>query len=312
VSYARFFFERLAWAIFGLWLGLTLVFVIFFIVPSDPLRLIVGPQAPPEAYERAETFFGYEKSYPEQYADFFERLIRDGSPGRSLATNQDSGEIARQATPVTLSLMGAALVVWLGLAIPVGLLAAWWNKRRVGRVPLYLAIGVGPLVLGLWISYAVGYKFAWLPIGGYCDFFNPRSDADCGGAVDWAKTLVLPGLALAIFFAAIYARVIARVARVPGEELGKRKALVVARMLGRDFGSAVGAAALVEAVFGIPGLGQIVLYGSGGFDAAVMEAAIIYALVLGIAWHFLVDLIVGALDSELRAEWPVAAVTGRA
>lgn len=310
MSYGRFFAERLAWAVFALWLGLTVVFVIFFIVPSDPLRLIVGPQAPPEAYERAEEFFEYDKSYPEQYWAFFERVIRNGSPGRSFATNQDSGEIARRATPVTLSLLGAALVAWLGLAIPAGLLSAWWNKRRIGRVPLYLAIGVAPMVIGLWTSYLLGYRLGVLPIGGYCDFFDPRTE--CGGAADWAKTLVLPGLTLGIFFAAIYARVIARVARIPGEGLRKRKALVIARMLGRDFGYALGAAAMVEAIFGLPGLGATVVYSAGGFDAAVTEAAIIYALVLGIAWHFLVDALVGALDSDLRAEWPVAAVTGRA
>ena len=310
MSYWRFLAERLAWAVFALWLGLTVVFLIFFVVPSDPLSLIVGPQAPPEAYERAESFFGTDKSLPTKYADFFERLVRDASPGRSFATNQDAGEIARRATPVTLSVVGAALVAWIGLAIPVGLFAAWWNKRRIGRIPLYLAIGLSPLVLGLWISYVVGYKFGWLPIDGYCDFFYPRTE--CGGAVDWAKGLVLPGLTLAIFFAAIYARVIARVVRIPGEDLGKRKVLVIARMLGRDFGYALGAAALVEAVYGVPGLGATVVYSVGGFDAAVTEAAIIYALVLGITWHFLVDVIVGGLDSDLRAEWPVASVTGRA
>jgi peptide/nickel transport system permease protein len=310
VSYKRFIAERLAWAVFALWLGLTTVFVIFFIVPSDPVRLIVGPQAPPEAYERAERFAGYDKSYPEQYADFFERVVRDGSAGRSFATNRDSGKIARAAAPVTLSLLGAALVAWLGLAIPIGLLAAWWNKRRIGRVPLYLAIGLSPLVLGLWISYFVGYKFKLLPIGGYCDFFAPRTD--CGGAGDWAEGLVLPGLTLALFFAAIYARVIARVARIPGEDLGRRKALVIVRMLGRDFGYALGVAAFVELTFGLPGLGATTLYSLFGFDAAVAQAAIIYALVIGIAWHFLVDALVGALDSDLRAEWPVASVTGRA
>jgi peptide/nickel transport system permease protein len=310
VTYGRFLAERLAWAVFALWLGLTIVFVIFFVVPSDPLRLVVGPQAPPDAYERAEKFFEYDRSYPEQYWAFVERLVRDGSAGRSIATNRDSGKIARRATPVTLSLLGAGLVVWLGLAIPVGLFAAWWNKRRIGRVPLYLAIGVAPMVLGLWISFLVGYKLMLLPIAGYCDFFDPRTD--CGGAGDWAKSLVLPGLTLGIFFAAIYARVIARVARIPGENLRRRKALVMARMLGRDFGYALGAAAMVELIFGLPGLGTTVAYSVFGSDAAVTQAAIIYALVLGIAWHFLVDVVVGALDSDLRAEWPVASVPGRA
>ncbi len=286
MSYWRFLAERLAWAVFALWLGLTVVFVIFFVVPSDPLKLLGSPEGPPPVgREQAERFF--DRSYPQQYADFFERLVRDGSAGRSFATNEDSGKIARNATPVTLSLLGAALLTWLGLAIPVGLLAGWWNKRRIGRVPLYLAVGIAPMVIGLWLAYFVGYKLQWLPLGGYCDFFYPRTE--CGGAADWAKTLVLPGLTLSIFFAAIYARVIARVTRIPGEDLGKLKALVIARMLGRDFGYALGSAAMVEAIFGLPGLGATVVYSIDGFDAPVTQAAMIYALVLGITWHFLVD-----------------------
>lgn len=289
---------RLAWGLFALWLGLTVVFLILYVAPRDPARLAAGPNASPQAVDRARARFGYNEPIAEQYVDFFGRVI-------------PVEERALEAVPATLSLLGAAMVVWLGLGIGGGLLAARWNRRWAGRPLLYLAIGLSPIWLALWLSYFVVYKLEWLQTG-YCEFFNPPAEAQgqCGGAADWVQSLVLPALVLALFFGAIYARMIARIVRVPGEGR-KRKSLVIGRLLARDLGYAVGVATLVELSFGIPGLGRTTLIAIETSEARTAEAALFLALLIAISWHFLVDIVVGALDKRLRSEWPVAAIGGR-
>jgi ABC-type dipeptide/oligopeptide/nickel transport system permease component len=122
---------------------------------------------------------------------------------------------------------------------------------------------------------------------------------------------VLPGLTLALFFAAIYARVIGRVFSVPGDIPTRRRSLVIARMVGRDLGYALGAAAVVEVIFGIPGVLRALVFSSEASDYPVAEAALLLACWSGITLHFVVDVLVGALDADLRREWPVASVRAR-
>jgi peptide/nickel transport system permease protein len=304
MSYGRFLAERLAWAVFALWLATLIVFVIFRVFTVQPL----GPPGwPPSRID--DTYFERSGFVLKRYGNFLWDLGQDGSVGPSFATRRESRDVALRTLPATASLLAAALTIWLALAMAMGLLAARLGWKRLGRAFVYVAIGSSPIWVGLWASYVFSYKLALLPFS-YCDFFDPPK-GDCGGATDWVRGLVLPALTLAIFFTAIYARVIARVRRVPGEIGGRRRALVVTRMLGRDIGYVLGAAAFVEVVFGIPGLGGT-LVAASRFDLPVAESALLLGLWLAITVHLLVDLVVAALDSDLRAEWPVAQVTGRA
>lgn len=310
MSYKRFFLVRLAWALFGAWFAVTLVFWLFFVVPVRPERLIAGPQAPSGALERARDEFGLDEPLYQQYGDYLRRLVTEQSAGRSPAIEIDSRTVALRATPATLSLLAFGLVVILGLGVPLGLLAARLQEpRMLGRFLVYLAVGMSPIWLGVLLSYFVGYKLRLTPLGGYCDLIQPSTD--CGGVRDWAQGLILPGFTFGLFFAAVYARVVAHIAPV-GERLARRKILLVARMLGRDFGYSLSAVMLVEVVFGVPGLGAVFYASLNAFDVITVQSVLIMALLLAIGFHLLVDLVVGALDSDLRAKWPVASVTGRA
>jgi peptide/nickel transport system permease protein len=159
----------------------------------------------------------------------------------------------------------------------------------------------------------VGFKAGWLPITGYCDFFDPPSGSGCGGAVDWTEHLVLPWITLGLFFAAIYTRVLRAwfrdLSAASAEDrprLARRARGAMARLVARDFGFAIGVAVLVEGAFTIPGLGRTLVVSLERFDFRVAEAALLYAAFLAIGVHLLVDVIVGAVDKDLRAEWPVA------
>jgi peptide/nickel transport system permease protein len=317
VSFRRFVLVRLGWALLGLWLAVTIVFVITRVVVSPDETCSATSDADSLACRRA-LIEQLDLDHPvgERYLHFLWRVAAHQSPGTSSVTGADAGHIARQALPVTAALVSAALVLALALAGAAGIgwshVGVRWD--RLIRLPIYLVVGLAPFFLGLLLSYFVGFKWKLTPVVGYCDLFNPPADLGCGGARDWLSHLVLQVVTLSLYLAAIYTRIVhagvAQVRAAQGEkerrELRRRFSLVMARVVGRDFGWAIGAAYLVESAFALPGLGRAADASISYSDPLILEAALLSAAFLGIAVHFLVDLIVAALDSDLRAEWPVA------
>lgn len=318
MSFRRFFLVRLGWALFGLWLAVTIVFLITRVLVS-PADLCKGVQDS-DALRCSRAVVeqqGLDEPVHERYLHFVWRLVVHQSSGRSHWNGGfESGNVARDALPATASVVAGALLLALALAAAAGI--AWTRAapkwERLIRLPIYLAVGLSPIFLALWLSAYVGLEWGLLPTGGYCDFFNPPADAGCGGPRDWLSHLVLPVFTLSLYFAGIYTRVVragvANIRAVPStkdrRELNRRFVLVLARVVGRDFGWTIGVAVLVETAFGIPGLGRAAVLSMHGADLALLEAAVLYAAFLAIAVHFVVDVIVGALDRDLRAEWPVA------
>jgi peptide/nickel transport system permease protein len=318
LSFRRFLLIRIGWAILALWLALTVLFVITRVISlrAEDFRT---PGNRNELYRAFVRELSLDEPVHERYAHFLWDSARQDL-GRSIITGRSSRAIVVQALPATLSLVLPALglAVLVGWAIAMPLSRASPRRRYVWRIPVGVAVGIPPLLLGLWLSYYVGFKGGWLPITGYCDFFDPPSGSGCGGAVDWAEHLALAWITLGLFFAAIYTRVLrvwlSDLATAPGEDrlrLARRSRGATARLLGRDVGFALGVAVFVESTFSIPGLGSVLIRSIGARDFPAAEAAIFYASVLAIGVHFLVDVIVGALDADLRAEWPVAGMPVR-
>src|SRR5215210_1742109 len=102
----RFLIRRLLWAAF-LFIAVTLVtYVIFFLAPANPERLVCGGErATTECLERARTELAIDKPVYHQYWKFFERLVIDRSLGESYITNRSVNEIVQKAAPVTAALV---------------------------------------------------------------------------------------------------------------------------------------------------------------------------------------------------------------
>ena len=171
---------------------------------------------------RGGTFIGTDKPVWYQYGKFLGRLvgvqwdreggevwnIRFASPslGRSFATRQNVNDIVARAAPVTASLVIGGAIVWLLIALPLGILSALRPRSlldRAGMVFVLIGISAHPVWIGLLLIYFVGYKAGLTPLGGYCDMVNPSTD--CGGPVDWAHALILPWITFAVLFAARHA-----------------------------------------------------------------------------------------------------------
>ena len=317
----RYLVRRILWAVV-LFVAVTMVsFVIFFIVPVEPARLIAGPQAPPDAVERAKKAYHLDDPVWKQYLRFMKTLVIDGSLGKSLATRQEVNDVVRAAAPVTISLVIGGAILWMLVAVPIGILSALKPRSLLDRAAMvFVLVGISahPVWIGLILSYFVGYKLQLTPLGGYCDLINPSTD--CGGPIDWFHSMILPWITFMLLFSALYVRMIranvletlnedyVRTARAKGAPESQvmrshvlRNALLpVVTMLGMDIGLALGGAIFTETVFGLPGLGKVAVEALTGFDLPIVMGITVFATLAIIVFNLAVDLLYAVVDPRIR------------
>ncbi|MBA3843303.1 MAG: ABC transporter permease [Actinobacteria bacterium] len=317
----RYFVRRLLWACM-LFVAVTLVtFVIFFVIPADPARQVCGQRATPECVARAQHFLGTDRPMLVQYAKFLDRLVVHQSLGRSFTNRQDVTQEVLDAAPVTASLVFGGAVLWLMISIPIGILSAVRSRSlldRVTMVAVLVGISAHPVWIGLLAAYFMGFRLHLFPITGYCDLFSPTGD--CGGPIQWAYHLFLPWATFAVLFAATYVRMIrayvietlgedyVRTARAKGASEARvlrshviRNALLpVVTILGMDIGLALGGAFFTETVYGLPGLGKLVVGAIGTFDLPTIEGVVVFATLCIIVFNLIVDTVYAWVDPRIR------------
>jgi peptide/nickel transport system permease protein len=317
----RYLIRRLLWACL-LFLVVTIVaYVIFFIIPANPAKLSCGQRATERCIKNAEKTLGLDKPVYVQYEKFLERLVVHQNLGKSFTTRQSVNTIVANAAPVTASLVFGAAILWMLIALPVGILSALRPRSLLDRTAMvFVLIGISahPVWIGLILAYTVGFKLGWTPITGYCDFINPATD--CGGPVQWAYHLILPWITFAILFAALYVRMIranvmeasnedyVRTARAKGapehvvirSHILRNALLPVVTMLGMDIGVALGGAIFTETIFSLPGLGQTLLNSLQTFDLSVTQGIVVFATLAIIVCNLIIDLLYAVIDPRIR------------
>jgi peptide/nickel transport system permease protein len=319
----RYLVRRLLWAAV-LFIAVTFVtYVIFFVIPADPARLLAGKNPTEVEIAKIRHSLGLDRPVPIQYAKFLKRLVIDRSLGESYSTGESVNNIVVNAAPVTASLVFGGLVIWMLIGLTVGILSALRPRSlldRTGMVFVLIGISAHPVWIGLILIYFISYKLGWTPITGYCDFINPLQGSGCNGPVDWAYHLLLPWFTYAILFAATYVRMIrasvmetlnedyVRTARAKGanertvmrSHVLRNALLPVVTMLGMDIGLALGGAIFTENVYGLQGLGYRAIYAINQFDLPILLGIVVFSTISIIFFNLLVDLIYAWIDPRIR------------
>jgi peptide/nickel transport system permease protein len=200
----RYIIRRLLWAIV-LFLAITIVtYVIFYLVPTDPARLAAGRNPTPAQVKSVAHYLGTDRPVWYQYGLFLKRLVVDHSLGYSFADRVSVNSDVLNAAPVTASLVIGGAILWMLIAIPVGVFSALHPRSKTDRVAMasvLVGISAHPIWIGLILSYIFGYipssghalgfsfpSFTFLPIQGYC---NLRGGVP-GAGVQRADPVVLP------------------------------------------------------------------------------------------------------------------------
>jgi peptide/nickel transport system permease protein len=316
-----------------LWAGVLVIamtfvtFVILYKIPNDPARFLVPNQNPAEyQLEAARKKLGVDDPFLVQYGRFLWRTAHlDLGYSYTSIGNRDPTPVTselRSAIPVTASLLLGAAVIWLAIAIPLGILSAVYAGSFVDRavlVVVLLGISAHPVVVGTFLRQFLGYELGLAPVEGYCPLVGKGA---CGPA-QWAHHLLLPWLTLSFLFAALYCRMVrvhvinelregyVRTARAKGateaqimrKHVLRNSLLPIIAMLGMDFGLAFGGAIFVEQVFELSGLGSLMFgasSGSIGFDLPIIAGVILVVSLAVVLFNLIVDVLMGVVDARVR------------
>jgi peptide/nickel transport system permease protein len=319
----RYLVRRLLWAVL-LFIVVTFVtFVIFFMTPANPGRLLCGgEQARPECIAQATKNLGLDKPISVQYYKFLKQLVVHQSLGTSFYQKKSVNSVIADAAPVTAALVFGGAVLWLAIGLGVGIFSALKPRSLIDRMAMiFVLVGVSahPIWIGLIFSYFFGFKWHLTPIAGYADLFNPPP-GEPGGPWQWFWHMILPWCTFAILFAALYVRMVranvmetlnedfVRTARAKGAPEGRvlrghvlRNALLpIVTMLGMDIGLALGGAVFTETVYNLPGLGRTAIIAINTYDLAVVQGIVVFATVAIIFFNLFVDLLYAWIDPRIR------------
>jgi peptide/nickel transport system permease protein len=305
-------------------LGISIVsFLIFFATPgADPAARIAGRNASPETLAAVKVSFGLDKPLPVQYVLMMERLFVTRDLTSFVNRGQQVIPEVMEATPITLSLVFGAAIVWIVTSILIGVVAAATKNSPLDRILMILGL-IGISMPVYWLGEVVNlvtqarlhdtWMFSWVPALGY----KPLLDDPW----EWFKTMIIPWITLAILYIGIYGRVLrAGIVEANQEDFirtARSKGLSETRILfrhalrtsliafvtlfGLDFGALVGGGALLtEVVFGLQGVGKLTYDALKNLDLPVILATVIYASFFVVAANAVVDIVYAALDPRVR------------
>jgi peptide/nickel transport system permease protein len=294
-------------------LGVTiLVFFLIHLVPGDPARTILGNQATTQRVALLRHTWGLDRPLPVQYGKFMGRLVH-GDLGTSLFYNVGAGHLVLERLPVTLWLIGFGALLSVLIAVPLAAIAATHRDRVadhvVRAVPL-VGLGFPPFWVGIVLLLVFALHLGRLfPVGGYGN-----------GFVGHLHSMFLPALTVALGIAPILVRSLrasllevlesdyiatARSKGIPERRVLVRHALRNAiistvSVLGVNIGYLVGGTLIIEQVFAVPGIGQLMINSIFQRDFPVVQAVTLVFSVMVVLVYLLTDVAHALLDPRVR------------
>ena len=318
-----FIIRRLLWTVLVMFVITVVVFILFFKTPGvDPARDGAGRSPNPQTLAEIRAQLGLNRPFPIQYGIMMKKIFIT----RDLVSYSNQGVRVVQevfaATPATLSLVFGAAVLWVVLAIGVGIAAALLRGTVFDPLLMVVAL-VGVSAPVFWVGQIANmitqgalhntFLFSWVPPLGYTPFTQDP--------LLWFKGLVIPWITLSILYIGFYGRVLRanliegqnedfiRTARAKG--ITERRVLLrhnlrtsmitFVSLFGLDFAALVaGGALLTEVVFGIHGVGYLTWQALVSLDLPTIMATTIYGAFFIVLVNALVDIGYAWLDPRIR------------
>jgi len=308
-----YYLRRLLYMIFVV-IGVSmLMFALVRVLPGDPAFLILGDRATEESVAALRVQLGLTKPLLTQYWDFMSG-IPQGKFGMSLLYRQPVGDLVLRRVPVSIFLAMYAMVLAAIITLTFGITAALKKGRFADhtiRVVFLLFLTTPSFWLGILLILLFSLRLHLFPVAGYGETF-----------ADHLRYLFLPALTLALGLSAVLIRNLrgqiilvqrsdyVRTARAKGLFEGMvlqrhvlRNALMpVITIFGLQFGYLVGGTVVVETVFAIPGMGQLLIQSITARDYPVVQAITLISAFLVIIVNLAVDVSYSFLDPRVTYE----------
>lgn len=317
------FLRQLAILLLVVWTVVSLVTVLIELVPGDPAATILGDQATAEqiaafnqkhGLDRPGFFVSYTSEsglkwngFNNRYVDYWTGLLQ-GDLGRSFRTDQPVLDMILARYPATIKLAIASMLIAVGIAIPLGVLAGTHKNSLIDNFSSLIAllgISLPTFVIGPFLVYIFAVKFRW---------FSPTGSAH-------PEDIILPAVTLGAALSAILTRMVrssiieelgedyVRTARAKG--LSERKVIYkhvlknglipVVTILGLQIGVLMAGAIITEKIFGWQGLGLLLLEdGISKRDYRLVQGCVLVISVTYILANSLTDMVYRWLDPRIR------------
>ena len=301
----RYTGQRLIQAIVSVFGLLTIVFVIMRL-SGDPTYLLVPEGASQAAIDSMRTELGFDQPIYVQYLDYLRHLAHLDL-GDSYVQRTPAVDIVASRLPYTVTLALGALLIAIGIGIPVGVMMAMrqgrWQESLLASVVL-TGQSMPTFLSGMLMILLFGVALGWLPTSGAGDL----------------QSLIMPSVALGAVSMATFARMTrisvldelskdyVRAAKARGLNLAstvlrhvaRNAAIPVITVAALEIGNLLAGAVVVETVFAWPGIGQLAIQSIQSRDFLVVQVIVLLISVTYVVIGFLADVIYAAIDPRIR------------
>jgi len=290
------------------------VFVLTHAAPGDPVAVLLGDQASAEDIARVRVQYGLDKPLPVQFA-YWLREVLHGNLGQSIFLQRPVTQaLAERAEPTAL-LAAMAVLIASAIGVPCGVASAVYRGRWIDQLFTGIAM-LGASIPSFWLGLVLMQLFAvglgWFPVSGYG---SPEA-----GLGERLHALVLPAIVLGLLNSALVIRFTraamlevleedyVRTARSKGLpertvvlKHALRNALVpIVTVIGLTVALMIGGAVVTETVFGLPGVGSLVVNAVLRRDYPVIQGALLAVAAIYVVINLLVDLLYMAVDPRVK------------
>jgi peptide/nickel transport system permease protein len=289
-------------------------FALVHVIPGDPALVMMGGEGTTQAVEELRRQLGLDRPLHVRYLEWLGQILR-GNLGESLYNKTLVSEELLWRMPTTLSLVTLALLFSIAIGVPAGLLSAAFRNSWIdhaARLLTLVSLSLPSFWLGLMLIILFALWLDLLPIVGY--------EPITRGFWKAIPFLILPSLSLGTYLAALLTRLTrssmlevlnqdyVRTARAKGlrdrvvlMRHALRNALIpIVTVIGINVGILLGGSAVIETVFVLPGVGQLVVRSLYNRDLPVIQGLILYVAVIYVLVNLLVDIVYTYLDPRLR------------
>ena len=310
----RYLASRLAGMLAVLAIVAVIVFVLTRAASGDPISVLLGDQATAEDIARVQKEYGLDKPLPVQFG-YWVREVLQGNLGQSIFLQRPVTQaLWERAEPTTfLALMAVAIAAVIG--IPCGIVSAVYRGRPVDQLFTGVAM-LGASIPSFWFGIVLIQMFSvslgWFPVSGY--------GAPGAALAERLHSLILPAAVLGILNSALIIRFTrASMLDVLGEDYVRtarskglpestvvlkhalRNALVpIVTVLGLTVALMIGGAVVTETVFGLPGVGNLVVNAVLRRDYPVIQGALLVVAAIYVLINFSIDLLYVAVDPRVK------------
>lgn len=308
--------RRLALSVLVLFGVSILIFTMVRLLPGDVIDMIIGTEGSMSANQQriVREQYGLNDAWPVQYVRWMGGILQ-GNFGKSFRTQQDVLPLIAARLPTTIELSVLAILLSSVIAIPLGVISALSRNGWTDFVARLLGL-IGLSVPNFWLAtiliLAASFWFRWSPA---LIYVSPIQDPLAN-----LQQMLLPTVSLAVFLTAIVMRMTrSTVLEVLGEDYvrtayakGLREKVVLIRhvlrnalipvvtIIGLQAGSLLGGVVVIEQLFGLPGLGWMLLNGIYQRDYPVVQGTVLFFALVFALTNLLVDLTYAQLDPRIK------------